>query len=54
MGDIQIIAKDVVKCEEGEESFGSYPKEDYKSDSQSPLEPHNEKEYKVTPLGCEP
>ena len=30
------------------------PKEVYKSDLQSPLEPHNEEEDKATPFGCEP
>ena len=52
--DFQITAKDVGPCEGGETYFGSDPKKDYKSDLQSPIEPHNEKEDKATPLGCEP
>ena len=41
-GDLQIIAKDVGSCEGGETYFVSERKEDYRSDLQSPLEPHNE------------
>ena len=38
----------------GEETpFGSNPKGYYKSELQSPLEPHKEEEDKATPLGCE-
>ena len=54
MGDFYITAKDVGSCEGCDTSFGSKPKEDYKSDLQSPLEPHNEEEDKDTPLRCEP
>ena len=32
VGDLWITAKDVGSCEGGETSFGSDPKEDYKSD----------------------
>ena len=32
----------------------SDPKEYYKTDLQSPLEPQNKKENKAIPLGCEP
>ena len=38
----------------GETSFGSHPKEDYKSELQSPQEPHKEEEDKATLLECEP
>ena len=54
VGDIWITAKNFGSCEDGETYFISYTKEYYKSDLQSPLEPHNEEENKATPLGCEP
>ena len=54
VGDFHITAEDVSSCEGGETYFGSEPKEYYKSNLQSPLEPHNEQEDKATPLGCEP
>ena len=38
----------------GETNFGSDPKGAYKSELQSPLEPHKEEENKATPPGCEP
>ena len=34
--------------------FGLNPKGYYKSELNSPLEPHKEEEGKATPLGCEP
>ena len=54
VGDFQITAKDDGSCEGGETYFGSDPKEGYKSELQSPLEPHNDEEDKATPFGCEP
>ena len=41
-------------CMGGETHFGSDPKGDYKSELQSPLEPHKEEEYRATLLDCEP
>ena len=54
MSDLRITTKYVGSCEDGDTYFVSYTKEDYKSDLQSPLEPHNENEDKATPLQCEP
>ena len=54
MGDLQITAKDVGSGKGGETYFGSDLVEVHKLDLQSPLDPHNEKEDKATPLGCEP
>ena len=51
VGDFQITTKDVGSCEDGETSFGLDPKEVYKLDLQSPLEPHNDEEDRDTPLG---
>ena len=52
-GDLQIANKDVGSCMGEDTYFGSDPKEYYKSELQSPLEPHKEEENKATPLGCE-
>ena len=38
----------------GETHFVSHPKGYYKSELQSPLEPHKEEDDRATPLGCEP
>ena len=38
----------------GETAFGSDPKGDYKSELQSPWEPHKEEEDSAMLLGCEP
>ena len=53
-GDLRITDKDVGSCMHGQEYFGLDPKEDYKSQLQSPLEPHKEEEDKATLLRCEP
>ena len=53
MGDFHITSKDIDSCKGGGTSCGSYPKEIYKSDLQSPLEFHKE-EDKATPLVSEP
>ena len=52
VGDFHITAKDVGSCEGGETYFGSDPKEQYKLDLQSPIEPHNDEEEKATPFAC--
>ena len=52
VGDMKITDRDVGSCMGGETPFGSDPKEYYKSELQSPLEPHKE-EDRATPLGCE-
>ena len=54
MSDIQTTTKDVGSYGGGKTSFGSDPKEENKSELQSPQEPHKEVEDKATPLGCEP
>ena len=43
VSDFHITSKDIGSCDGGETYFGSYPKEYYKTDLQSPLEPHNGK-----------
>ena len=47
-----MTTKDVGSSGGGNTSFGSYPKEEYKSELQSPDEPHKEEEDNATPLGC--
>ena len=53
VGDLQITAKFVGLFMDEDISFGSYPKYDYKSELQSPREPHMQEESKTTLLGCE-
>ena len=50
--DLHIADKDVGSCMGEETYFGSDPKEYYKSELQSPIEPHKEEENKATTLGC--
>ena len=54
VSDIQNNAKDVGSYGGGKTPFVSYPKEENKSELQSPQEPHKEEQDKATPLWCEP
>ena len=53
VGDLKITAQYVGLCMSTDTYFGSYPKYYYKSELDSPQEPHTEEEIKSTPLGCE-
>ena len=54
VGELQITTKFVGLFMDEYIYFVSYPKDDYKSELQSPQEPHKEEENKAAPLGCEP
>ena len=54
VGEFQVTIKEIGSVYGGETYFGSDPKEEHKSDLQSPFEIHNEVEDKSPLLGCEP